>query len=457
MQTNHAVAAQSTAVSAMAQDWELIDALQSTSAMRAAGEKYLPRRELEELATYTKRLKRATLYPALVEAVNKMTGRVFAEPILANDNIPEWIRTEVLTDVDRQGRDLHAWCREWFSEALNYGLSHVIIDSPPDEAATLAEQKAKGIRPYFVKIHPRRVLGWRADEAGTLTQVRISFTRVEQDGDFGEKTVQQVKVYEPGQVRTFELVRSPNGAGDQWIEPDPPVRSGLPIIPLVTLYTKRTGLLTATPRLMELAQLNAKHWQQQSSLDTLLDIACVPILTISGANDNEKLVVGANSVVYLPQNASMSYCEHTGAAIAAGAQQIETLKQEMAQIGAKLLEKRESVKTAAQSSEEASDANSELGAMARTLQDTLAQVLYIVALWRGGTEGGTVKVQANLAPDTTPVETVGALANLERQGIVSAQTVFDVAKSRKMIPDEIDWETEQVRRDSQGPRVPAMV
>lgn len=431
---------------AMMPAWQLVDdLLGGTTTMRAAGERYLQKRPLEEDSDYAARLNAATLLPALAETIKKLVGRVFAEPMLIGADVPKWMVDEVLPDVDRQGRDLHVFAREWFDEALGYGLSHCIVESPRvDGVRTRADQRAANVRPYLIRIHPRRVLGWKVAD-GELVQVRIAFERVADDGEFGQKAIPQVRVYEPGRVRTFEASR---GDGAYTLVDDVP--TGLARIPLITLYTRRTGMLTATPPLLDLAHLNAKHWRAQSSNDTLIDTASVPILSISGVQDGDNVVIGAKHAVRLPTGATMTYVEHSGAAIKAGRDALADLVEDMRRAGARLMQPSEATKTATESREDAAADNSDLGGMAVQLQDTLDDLLDLVAEYRGDADGGTVEVRPNLDPDPTPSNTLTALIGLRNAGALSDETLFAEAQRRGLVAGDIQWSDEAERIAVQG-------
>jgi len=431
---------------AMLPAWALVDdLLGGTDAMRAAGERYLPKRPLEDDRDYKARLNAATLLPALAETIKKLIGRVFAEPMLIGDDVPQWVDDEVLPDVDLQGRNLHVFAREWFDEALGYGLSHCIVESPRvDGVRTRADQRAANLRPYLIRIHPRRVLGWKVVD-GKLTQVRIAFERVVDDGEFGQKTVAQVRVYEPGHVRTFEA----SGKDGTYVFVDD-VPTGLSRIPLITLYTKRTGMLTATPPLLDLAHLNAKHWRAQSGNDALIDTASVPILSISGVQEGDDIVIGAKHAVRLPSGAEMKYVEHTGAAITAGREALADLVEDMRLAGAKLLQPVQAGKSDAQASEDNTSGNSELGGMATQLQDTLTDLLDVIGEYRGDAAGGTVELRPNLDPDPTPANTLTALIGLRNAGALSDETLFGEAQRRGLVAGDITWADEAERIAAQG-------
>lgn len=440
-------------VDEMAKEWPVIDALLGgTPAMRDAGELFLPKRTLEDPKDYEARLKNATLFPAFEETLKSLVGRAFFEPLQVKEDVPTWIKEEVLDDVDLQGRSLNEFCREWMRCAISYGLSHVIVEAPPrGEVRTAAEQKAAKLRPYLIHVPAKRVIGWR-EQGGELTQVRVKFTKTEDDGEFGVKVVEQIRVYEPKQVRTF-VKRTTNGKV-QWIEEDPPVPNELGEVPIVTLYAARTGLMTGVPMLRELAYLNVKHWSQQSSNDALLEVASVPILVAMGMDDDAEIQIGAKSAVKLPVDGKLQFVEHTGAAIKTGHDALASLKDEMREAGAKLLVNPAGSKTATQSSEEAARENSPLGALVVETQDTIGKVLSTVARYRNDENGGTVELVANLEPDAAPLESMRVVMDLNTRGIVSNETTFNEAQRRGIISDEADWEDEQERVANSEPIAP---
>lgn len=428
---------------AMSDDWCLIDDLHGgTRRFRKAREKYLPKRPMEEPSDYDDRIGMATLFPAFMETLKAMVGRVFAEAMTIGDDVPEWIAKEVIPDVDRQGRSLEVFCKDWFEESLAYGLDHVIVESPVTTGVqTRADQSAANVRPYLIRVHPRNVLGWKTDANGRLIQLRVYFCRQEEAGEFENGTIEEIRVYEPFSVRVFQ--KHGDKGKEEWTEVQQIVTQAKEI-PLVTFYTGRTGFLTATPPLRELAFLNAKHWRKKASLDDLIETAEVPILFVTGMNDDQSIVIGARHACRGPTGSEMKFVEHTGAAIKCGADDLNGLVDEMKQSGAKLLE-HDFAKTESQANEDATRDNSALGGMVRAFQDTVAQLLDVIASWRGESKGGTVKLNPNLEVAMDPNALVDSAVSMNNAGILSKQTVFQIAQENGVIPDDIDWEDEQAR------------
>lgn len=436
------------AVDAMSKDWAIIDVLMGgTRAMRDAGKKYLPQWPKEEPDAYQARLMTSTLLPALSETVQNMTGRVFSDPICFVDDVPKPIE-EMAEDFDRQGNNLQVWAQSLFSTGLSHGLCHILADYPPaQDLKTKADEKAAGVRPYGVIIKPGQVLGWRSMMSGgqqILTQFRYMETVEVDDGAFGCQSVDQIRVLVPGAWATYRQTDDSSGK-KVWQMYEEGVTS-LNVIPLATFYTKRTGFMTATPPLLELANMNIKHWQSQSDQDNILHVARVPMLAVSGLDEGQKIVVGAGAATLLPPNCDMKWVEHTGKAIEAGRQSLMDLVEDMRLAGAKLLQKeKQTVKTASQSEEEAAQEMSPLQTMAGQLEDALDQVLQYFAMWMKLPDGGHVKVKGNFDVDFSPETTMPFLLSLNKARILSDQTLFEEVQRRGLLSDELDWEEEKAK------------
>lgn len=436
------------AVDAMRKDWAIVDALMGgTRAMREAGKKFLPQWPKEEADAYQARLNTSTLLPAYSETVQNMTGRVFADPIAFADDISEQIE-EMTEDFDRQGNNLQVWAQSLFSTGLSHGLCHVLVDYPPAEGLkTKADEKTAGVRPYGVIIKPGQVLGWRSEPRGGqifLTQFRYMESVEVDEGAFGCKNIDQIRVLVPGAWATYREVD--DGKGKKVWTLHEEGATSLQVIPLATFYTKRTGFLTATPPLLELANMNVKHWQSQSDQDNILHVARVPMLAVSGIDDGSLITVSAGAATLLPKGCDMKWVEHTGKAIEAGRQSLLDLVEDMRLAGAKLLQReRQTIKTASQSEEEAAQEMSPLQTMAGQLEDTLDQVLQFFAVWMGLPEGGHVKVKGNFDVDFSPETTMPFLLSLNKARILSDQSLFEEVRRRGLLSDELDWEDEKAK------------
>ncbi|MEG1212188.1 MAG: DUF4055 domain-containing protein [Leclercia sp.] len=401
----------------MVQAWDINDALMGgTLYMRQLGEEYLPRWPKEDKEDYKQRLAVATLLPGYEETINQNVGRVFAEPIQLGENVPDRLR-EFSKNVDLEGSRLDVWAQAFFSLAMQYGLSHALVDYPrvdAEQVKTKADEKATGARPYVTMLNPRQVIGWKSKMVGgkvQLTALRIKEVVVEDGDDFGQTKVEQIRLLTPGQVQIYRKATGADGQANWSLHEE--WQTSRRDITLVTLYTKRTGFMCGSPPLLNMALLNVKHWQSQSEQDNILHVARVPLLTVFGLEEGQELVIGSSSATQFSdrQKQGLEYVEHTGTSISAGKESLTDLVEQMRQAGAKLLRTdNTSTKSVDQTSEEKMQEQSPLYTMATSLEDAIDNILQIMAEYIGEAEGGNVDVRTELDVESKEFNPPAALA-----------------------------------------------
>ena len=439
----------SAAVAAMAESWPIVTALLGgTSAMRKAGKAYLPQWPNEADDSYRVRLSQATLYPAFSRTVEVLASKPFSKAMTLSDNTPERIK-KWCDDVDLQGRNLQAFASEIMRDCVGYGISGVLVDYPKAEGVqTVADEKAVGVRPYFVHYPPGTVLGWRTQRtngAERLVQLRLKETISEQSGEFGNVETQQIRVLAPGSWQVYRQSEKKD-----WMLFDEGVTT-LSEIPFVAFYGNRTGFMMGTPPLMELTYLNVEHWQSSSDQQTILHVARVPILTVIGADSETQITVGAAAAVKLPIGASMSFVEHSGQAIGAGREALIDLEERMRQTGSELLVLTPGNATATQVATENEASKCALQKIAENVEDALDQCLMFMAQWVGEAEGGNVELFKDFGSASLTDASAQLLLTAATAGKISDATLISEYKRRGILAAEIDFDDEQERLADQGP------
>lgn len=433
---------------AIAETWPTLDALMGgTPAMRKAG-RLLPQWPAETDEAYRARLATATLYPAYRRTVNVMAGKPFAKALSLTDADPRIVKW--CEDVDMQGCNLHTFASEMFEDAF-FGLCGILIDYPRTDGQpiTFATAEANGIRPYFVRVYHNQILGWRTETIGgrtVLSQVRIMENAIVPDGTFGTKTVQRVRVLERGSWQLWENV------SDTWRVIDEGVTS-LQMIPFVPLYGHRTGFMAGSPPLEDLAYLNVKHWQSQSDQDTIMHAARVPILCMTGADDDSQLTIGGSQAVKLPLGADLKWVEHSGSAIGAGAESIAALEDQMIQTGAELLVKQPGQRTATESANDAEANKSALQRMAEGFEDAIDQALVFMAAYGNipAERAGNVSLFKDYGAATLSDASAQLVLELQGRGMLSRYTTLAEMKRRGILEASTDVEDELERADNEAP------
>jgi hypothetical protein len=450
----------SSAVAAMQDDWAKIDALVGgTKAMRAAGETYLPKFPAEDAESYAYRLKTSTLYNAMGRTLENMAAKPFAEAITYTDI--DAVAEEWLPNIDLCGNNLTVFAHNLFTEGMGKGLTHILVDMPTTVDAegkrkyvTKADEKAAGLRPYLIHIKPRQVLGWRSakglDGVEVLTMLRLMECIEEEDGEFGIKAVPQIRVLQRGAWATYR--EDPAKRGEWPLHEKGP--TSIDFIPLVTYYTKRTGFMTAVPPLLDMADLNIKHWNSQSDQDSILHTARVPILAITGLTEDDKIAIGAKTFLRLPLNADAKYVEHTGKAIEAGRVALQDLENQMRAMGAELLVESQVAITATQNNTEEDEATCQLKRMVQGLEDTLDNALDMMHRWMNMEYKGAVDIYDDFSSDAvlaTAAPFVIALIQMVNNGLISKEDAFNEMQRYGILNPDLVWEDVQAKIELEPP------
>jgi len=114
--------------------------------------------------------------------------------------------------------------------------------------------------------------------------------------------------------------------------------NSLGVIPLTTIYFKRTGFMTSEPPNYELAEVVLEHYQDMSDQKRLEAIARIGLLTATGYDPKELtgFSVSSNSLVQ-SQNpeAKLAIVEHSGTAVGVGRASLAILEDKMEELSLK--------------------------------------------------------------------------------------------------------------------------
>ncbi len=379
----------SRAYAAMAEKWALPQSLMGgTPAMKAAGVRYLPRHPAENATVYAERARRAVLRNYFRRTVQKITGRLFSHPIVASTAVAPRL-LDYLQNTDLAGQGLNSFAKSWFEDALVCGISYVLVDYPT--AANFDDV----MRPYAVPIRAENLIWASADEASLqprLAQIRIREQHRETKG-FDEVINDQIRIITPDEWQVHRKIDGKNwqkvAAGE----------NSLGEVPLVALYTNRTGFMQASPPLEDLAYLNLEHYQIRSDQRNALNVASFPILAASGyeAEVDGPIEVGPNKVLTTSDTGGKYYyVESSGAALEAGARELKDLEKAIQLFGLQF-EAHTASETATGRRLDAADAMSPVTGMIMEIEDSLNDMLRLFAKWEGIDAGGVLSLK--IAPD----------------------------------------------------------
>jgi len=432
------------------------DLMEGIDALRRAGTTYLPQKAMEKDEVYQRRLENATLYNTFKGAVEGLVGRVYSKPVDVIDGpdaFQSWYE-----NIDFMGNNIDMFTKEVFETALAEGMSFILIDYPlKNTAETIADEKKSKLprRPYWVHIKPHEVIGTRVStESGVpkVLQIRVRQVIEENDGKYGVRLIERVRVYEPGTCQEFFRNKNEDKPEVFFREFDMGIKDIIPIIPI---YTNKKALYRAEPALYDLAILLIRWYQSNSTQDHILDYARFPILfgkKIFHETGSDVPFGPSNMIHSTDGDAALEYVEHQGQAIKAGAESLTDLETRMAALSHEpLLTRRSGTETATRSAIDAAAATSALQAWAYQLKDSLEQCLVITALWQNAdaTTAGSIQINTDFALSISDTDYTN-LRELRKEGELSRMTLWNELRRRGLLGPEFDPEAEMDYLQQEG-------
>jgi hypothetical protein len=371
---------ESKAYKKMSRHWELPLALRGgTLRVRNEGRKWLPQEPRETNTAYINRLNRSVVFGAYTRTIDTLAGLPFLRAINI-ENIPDKL-SYLKDEADSNNRDLTNFAHSLLEESLDLGLTYILVDMPYFEGNLSLEEEIKyKIRPYFSQISPVNVIRWTKQRVGgldILTSVTIKEEETEYNGH-KEEEIKQIRVITSSEIQIWREKE------EKWYL-HKVIPNNLGKIPIIAVYTNRTGFMQGQPCLEDLAWLNLRHYQKQSDLDNIEHVANVPILFGAGFQEGELdgVEIGPNRAITASDpNAKLGYVEHSAAAIGASQASIRILEERMASMGADLIV-RKSVdrQTATARRIDQSESISMLQVIINNIETALEQAIKLAGEW----------------------------------------------------------------------------
>lgn len=461
----------------MAAKWELIeDLLSGTDAMRAKGERWLPREAHESVNNYRTRLARSFLYNGLRDTIEKLTAKPFSRPVNVK---PESLGSEQLDgiaeDVDRAGTNITQFARRLFEWAVSFGKAHILVDYPVvQEGLNLAQERAVDARPVLLAIDPRDVIGWRSerDPGGEerLTQVRIKEKRWVANGPYASKCIEYVRVInapptiaQNAEQPAVEDAQSATGTWELWELKDGKtyvkVQSGthtFPGVPLVTLYFKRNEFMTADPPMSDLAEMNLCHWQSSSDQRNILRFSRFGMWKATGMSQEEvekPLTVGPSfSFKSVNPDADFAYVEPQGAAIKLGEEDLRRIEQRMETLGMQPLIQTTADSTAMGKRIDESKTETTIQSWVRIVEEAIERAYQMAAEWLGTDlpEEFAIDIFSDFGISANGTADLEFLLKARTSGDLTRLTFLQEIKRRGVLADSVDPEEEAEEADAQA-------
>ena len=405
------------------------DVLAGEDAVKAAGEKYLPKLDAQSEEEYAAYKARASFFGATARTLEEFLDLVFRKAPMVN--LPDGaVLANFSNDCDGWGTSLLQYARRVLAEVLSVGRlgSLVLWDlvaSQPRVSAWRAEQ----------------VLDWAVERVGgstVLTEVVVKHGEerwvLRLDGKNGNNGT------DGGRACVMEIW-SPGENQSEWVlrESVELKREGtaLPFIPFVFHGPK--GSLPEKDKLplADLIAANLDHYRLDADYKHGLHFAALPTAWVSGFDKGASLRIGSSAAwVSEVPGASAGFLEFTGAGLAHLERAMEKVERRMAALGARMLDGTSEATLAAAGGELCG-----LGAIVESLNQSLTRVLQLAAWWGAGARppgeaaGVGFAMNTDLGARAISGEEITAVVAAWRAGAISRESMLERLKRGEVLPD----------------------
>jgi len=394
------------------------DVLSGEDAVKAAGEKYLPRLDSQSDGEYAAYKTRASFFGATGRTLEEYLDLVFRRAPVVALGEGEHLR-RFAGDCDLWGLDFVRYARRVVSEVLSVGRAGSLV---------LWEQSG---RPLVSLWRAEDILDWAVERVGD----RVCLTRVVLADGARRRALRLVD----GVCYHEWQEQDENGA---WClnERLALKRDGaaLPFIPFVFHGPRDSRPEPDRLPLAEIIASNLDHYRLDADYKHGLHFAALPTAWVCGFDKGEPLRIGStNAWSSDVPGATAGFLEFSGRGLAYLERAMEKVERRMAQMGARMLE----VTSPEVGGSVENGPLCGLGSIVASLNQSLSRVLQIAQWW---IEGGDLDALAgkmsfamntDLAARALSGDLITALVDAWRKGALSRESMLEKFKRGEVLPE----------------------
>ena len=457
------------------------DVVAGEDALKAAGEKYLPRLDSQTDDEYDAYKSRASFFNATSRTANGLVGLLFRrDPLI---RLPEHgtggaahhttalgrALNRFVNDADLLGTRLASYAKNVVQEIILVGRAGSLVDWG----------NAGELRAFAAFYTAEQIINWRTERVNgrnvlTLVVLKEISQKTGQDADvFQPETVEQLRVLKlvpvgapaaDGKVSYSYQVEIWQHAASKsrrtkgnWelVESRTPLRLGqpLPLIPFV-FHGLRHSLPEVDKLLLaDIIAVNLDHFRLNADYKHGLHFTALPTAWVSGFDKGDTLRIGS-STAWVSENpaAHAGYLEFTGQGLMTFERAMDRDEQLMAVLGSRMLEAQKLVGESADAIElRQSSENSVLSAVSLSVSDSLTHILRWVYWWNSteatpeaiGNDAVLVRLNTDFNAKGMASDKITAIVSAWQAGAISRDTMFDLFRAGEVLPTGRSNEEEQ--------------
>ena len=438
------------------------DVFAGEDAVKAAGERYLPKLDSQTPDEYVAYKARASFFNATARTVDGFVGLIFRrEPTV---KLPERVSGVAgalrvfAEDVDLLGTSLYTFSKNIVGEVLTVGRAGTLVDWEGE-----GEQRG-----YVVRYAAEQILNWRVSRVNGRNLVTlVVLQEVLADGgkdDFEIKEVEQLRVLRLATVPSatskgkseqryiVEIWRKQQPKDKrkkpEWqkVETRIPLRLGKPLTMIPFVFHGPRHSLPEVDKLplADIIAVNLDHYRLNADYKHGLHFTALPTAWVSGFDKSANLRIGSSTAwVTETPGATAGFLEFTGQGLTTFERAMDRDERLMAILGSRMLEEQKRVGETAEAIElRQSGENSVLMTLALSVSDSVSQVLRWIYWWNSTEESPeTVSEDLVLLQLNTDFSAKGlgsdeltAIVAAWQAGAISRETMFDLFRRGEVLP-----------------------
>jgi Domain of unknown function (DUF4055) len=462
------------------------DAVEGEDAIKAAGEKYLPRLSGQEPKLnvapkssregvisagdkdYAAYKSRAFWYNASARTVEGLSGLIFRKPPIIT--IPDSLKS-LAEDITMSGMSLEEFAEMVTDETITVARGGVLVEYPVVTAEgelTVADVENSGLRPYWSFYPAESITNWRTGRVNnqnilTFLVLKEDYSEDDPDDEFKQKKDEQYRVLDLYEnVYRQRIFRKEGKEWQQFEEDIFPQMNGktLDFIPFEFFGTAANPILVQKSPIQDLVDVNLSHYRTTADLENGAHWTGVPTPIFIGDfisdddDDVTEVKLGSTTGINLEKDGDAKFLEFTGKGLESLEKRAEKKEQMMAVLGARILaQEKKMVESAETASIHRAGESSVLASIANAISSVLTRLLEITRDWSGSKVSGDVNIELNT--DFTPTQMTSqeltAILKAWQSGGISSEEFYWNLQKGELVRSDKSFDDHQEELENQNP------
>lgn len=435
--------------------WRLVrDVCKGSETIKTAGDLYLPRPNAADTSQdnrdrYDAYKKRAVFYNATGRTKHSLVGAVFRTwPTLTVPGALDYVSK----DIDGQGVSIYQQSQSVVGHLLEVGRHGLLVDYAAVEtgAVSKADEQAGRARANIASYPTEAIINWKTRQVGSQHLLSLVALRetvdVDTDDGFGSEQVVQYRVLrlDDAGVYTQEVWEEGASKTTMTVSPFAPLNGlGQPwrVIPFQFLGSENNDTSIDDSPLYDMAEVNVGHYRNSADYEEAAYLVGQPQPWMSGLSDQwrdhlekQGIFLGSRAPWLLPQGGACGVWQAQPNTVAKEA--MDSKKEDMVSLGARLIERGSAVKTATQADNDSAAEHSVLSLVVSNVSEAYSQCLVWMAEFVNAPGEALYKLNQDFSQISLDATILSALFNAVQGGRLPESAFWQYLRDRGVIDPE---------------------